>query len=74
MKVILRQALIAVYVATTIVALADFFIWMTDNNGREPASEPPAFGELSTGCRNHLAWAPTAAARNDAASRPRNVA
>jgi hypothetical protein len=39
MKVILRQALIAVYVATTIVALADFFIWMTDNNGGEPAPE-----------------------------------
>jgi hypothetical protein len=39
MKVILRQALIAVYVATTIVALADFLIWMTNNNGREPEPE-----------------------------------
>jgi hypothetical protein len=37
MKVILRQALIAIYVATTVVALGDFFIWMV-NNGR-PASE-----------------------------------
>jgi hypothetical protein len=36
------------------------------------ASEPPVFGELSTGYRNHLAWAPTAG-RNDAVSRPRNV-
>ena len=40
---------------------------------RRNASEPPVFGELSTGCRNHLAWAPTAAERNDAVSRPRNV-
>jgi len=38
MKVILRQALIAIYVATTVVAVADFFIWMT-NNGKEPALE-----------------------------------
>jgi hypothetical protein len=37
MKVILRQALIAIYVATTVVALADFFIWMA-NNG-QPAPE-----------------------------------
>jgi hypothetical protein len=38
MKVILRQALIAISVATTVVALADLFIWMA-NNGREPAPE-----------------------------------
>jgi hypothetical protein len=37
MKVILRQALIAIYVATTVVALVDFFIWMA-NNG-QPAPE-----------------------------------
>ena len=37
MKVILRQALIAIYVATTVVALGDFFIWMA-NNGK-PAPE-----------------------------------
>ena len=40
---------------------------------RRNASEPRVFGELSTGGRNHLAWAPTAAERNDAVSRPRNV-
>ena len=38
---------------------------------RRNASEPPVFGELSTGCRNYLAWAPTAAERNNAVSRPR---
>jgi hypothetical protein len=38
MKVILRQALIAISIATTVVALADLFMWMT-NNGREPAPE-----------------------------------
>jgi hypothetical protein len=36
MKVILRQALIAIW--DTVVALADLFMWMT-NNGREPAPE-----------------------------------
>jgi hypothetical protein len=34
MKVILRQALIAIAVATIVVALTDLFMWTT-NNGRE---------------------------------------
>jgi hypothetical protein len=38
MKVILRQALIAILVATIVVAMADLFMWMT-NSGREPAPE-----------------------------------
>jgi hypothetical protein len=32
--------------------------------GRRNASKPPVFGELSTGCRNHLAWAPSNVARS----------
>ena len=36
---------------------------------RKNASKPTVFGELSTGCRNYLAWAPTAAERNDAVSK-----
>jgi hypothetical protein len=38
MKLIFRQALIAISVAATVVALADLFIRMVDN-GREPAPE-----------------------------------
>ena len=37
-EVILRQALIAIAVATIVVALADLFMWRT-NNGREAAPE-----------------------------------
>ena len=37
-EVILRQALIAIAVATIVVALADLFMWTT-NNGREAAPE-----------------------------------
>ena len=40
MKVILRQALIAIYVATTVVALADFFIWMANNGQPAPETQP----------------------------------